>query len=357
MNRREIQRRLRKVAISPSLSIADAIRAMDDAGFGILLLCEEDKLVGVLTDGDVRRAILRNVPFDKACIEIASRDPVVAAPDVTLSEALRLMNRDEQFWVDHLPLVDQDRKVIGLILRGDLVERDEADISAVVMAGGLGTRLRPLTEDLPKPMLPVGGQPLIEIIVEQLGKAGIQDLVITTYYKTEKITKHFGDGAAFGVRIKYVTEGYPLGTAGALGLMQAPKQTQLVINGDILTRVDFRAVLAFHREHRAAMTVAVRRHSITVPYGVIEAEDSMVLRISERPKLDFFINAGIYLIEPKVYRFIVPGERLDMTDLIQRLLAEHWPVVSFPIREYWKDIGQHADYEQAQNDVRAGGLF
>jgi len=224
------------------------------------------------------------------------------------------------------------------------------------MAGGLGTRLRPLTEDLPKPMLLVGGKPLIERVIEQLWLAGIRRVNLTTHYKPEKIIEHFGDGSTFGIELNYVNEEHPLGTGGALGLMPMPSQPLLVINGDILTQVNFRAMHAFHQEQKADLTVAVRRYEIQVPYGVIECEGARVRRLQEKPQVGFLVNAGIYLLEPSVYQFIPQNTSFNMTDLIQWLLDAGRTVVSFPVHEYWLDIGQPADYAQAQSDV-ANGRF
>jgi len=219
------------------------------------------------------------------------------------------------------------------------------------MAGGLGSRLRPLTEDLPKPMLPVGGKPLMELVIEKLRQVGIRRVNVTTHYKPEKISEHFGDGSSFGVSLNYVNEEKPLGTGGALGLIDEPNETMLVINGDVLTQVDFRAMLLFHQEHQADMTVAVRQYDIKVPYGVIECIGAKVCSLKEKPEINLLVNAGVYLLEPTVYRFIPNGKHFNMTDLIQWLLDAGRTVASFPIIEYWLDIGQVVDYEKAQTDV------
>jgi NDP-sugar pyrophosphorylase family protein len=192
----------------------------------------------------------------------------------------------------------------------------------------------------------------MEIIVEQLRSAGIQRVQVAMHHKPEKISEHFGDGREFGVDMVYVTEDRPLGTAGALGLIEWPKETILVINGDILTGVDFQSLLAFHREHKADLTLAVRQYDIQLPYGVVECDGPAVSRLTEKPILKWFVNAGIYLLEPNVYGYIPNGEPFDMTELIQRLLDAGRPVASFPIREYWLDIGHQADYEKAQEDAK-----
>jgi NDP-sugar pyrophosphorylase family protein len=264
------------------------------------------------------------------------------------------MDHSKDFVVDHLPLVDDAGRVVDLLLRRDLVGRDGSDLAAVIMAGGYGTRLRPLTEDVPKPMLPVGDRPLMEMIIEQLRESGIRRVNVTTHYLADKIKEHFDDGRDFGVEIDYVDEDRPLGTAGALGLMEAPDQPLLVMNGDILTRINFQAMLSYHREHDADLTVGVRQYDLEVPYGVVECEGSRVRRLREKPRYNFLVNAGIYLLEPSVHCYIPNGQRFDMTDLIEKLLKDGRTVVSFPIVEYWLDIGEPVDYEQAQEDVKNG---
>jgi NDP-sugar pyrophosphorylase family protein len=237
----------------------------------------------------------------------------------------------------------------------DLIEEPET-FRAVVMAGGLGTRLRPLTEHLPKPLLPVGDRPLIEHILGQLHAGGVRHVSVTTHYKPDAIKEHLGDGRRFGVDIDYVTEDAPLGTAGALGMMPPWGSTLLVVNGDILTRMNYRAMLDFHREHRAVLTVGVRQYEMQVPYGVIEADGVDVRAISEKPVLRFFVNAGVYLLEPELHPRLSTGTRTDMTEVIEDLVEAGDRVVSFPISEYWVDIGQLQDYEQAKADV-ANGRF
>jgi len=223
-------------------------------------------------------------------------------------------------------------------------------LAAVVMAGGLGTRLLPLTSDIPKPMLPVGDRPLLERTIEKLRDAGIRHVNVTTHYLPEKITSHFGNGQAYGVEIAYVTEDRPLGTAGGIGLLPEQHEPLLVVNGDILCTVDFRDFVAYHRKNRADITVCVRKHDVKIPYGVVECDGPRLLRLKEKPAVSVLVNAGIYLLEPSVRLFIRPGERLDMTDLIGRLLAHERPIATYPIVGYWLDVGQHDDYRKAQTD-------
>lgn len=343
-------------------AIRDVMNCMDRSRMGIVLIVDpQRKLVGTVTDGDVRRALLARCDLDQSVSVLLARkagtpfaQPITAPAGANPSDYLRVL---KQHNVVHLPLVDAEQRIVGLITLDDFISERPLPPQAIVMAGGMGQRLRPLTEEIPKPMLRIGDRPLLEIIIEQLRGAGIRQVKVTTHHKREKITEHFGDGRDFGVALSYVEEDKPLGTVGGLGLLDGMSdETLLVMNGDILTQLDFRAMLAYHREHRADLTVAVRHYDFTVPYGVIHCEGSNVTGVSEKPVFDFFVNAGIYLLEPVVRRFIPTGQRFDMTDLIQCLVDAGRAVVSFPIREYWLDIGQHADYAQAQASVKNGML-
>ena len=353
-------RDLEQILLQPEATIQEAWTAIGKGAVGIALLVNDDRrLIGTITDGDVRRAILDATDLDTPVTTLvryhpgARWEPTVAPEGTQRYELLRLMQTKS---IRHMPLLDKEGRVVDLALLSELIDQPEPSPSAVVMAGGYGTRLQPLTGDVPKPMLPVGGRSLMERIIEQLQTVGIQRVSVTTHYKPEVIVEHFGDGRRFGIQIDYINEKQPLGTAGALGLMETPNEPLLVINGDILTQLDFRALFDFHREHRADMTVAVRKYEFQVPYGVVETEGVEISSLVEKPSLGFFVNAGIYLLEPIVHRYIPNGRRFDMTDLIDRLLADERRVVSFPIREYWIDIGQHGDYEQAQDDLRNGRI-
>jgi Nucleoside-diphosphate-sugar pyrophosphorylase involved in lipopolysaccharide biosynthesis/translation initiation factor 2B, gamma/epsilon subunits (eIF-2Bgamma/eIF-2Bepsilon) len=350
--------RLENVLISPDATIAQAVRQLESAGTRALLVADEERqLCALLTDGDVRRAILADVPFDRPCVSIGNPTPITAGPDVTRGEALEIMDRGrEDFLVNELPVVNDDGSIVGLLLRSDLDAGYLPELSAVIMAGGFGKRLMPLTENVPKPMLPVGDRPLLERTIDRLREAGVQRVAISTHHLADRIIDHFGNGAAHGVELGYLSEDQPLGTAGALRLLEDVRAPMVVINGDVLTGVDFRGMLAYHREHDAAVTVGVRRCELQIPYGVLECEGPLIRGVSEKPRQSFLINAGVYLIEPSALGSIPEGRRFDMTDLMAALIAEGKRVVSFPIMEYWLDIGQPADYEQAQVDIRMARL-
>jgi dTDP-glucose pyrophosphorylase/CBS domain-containing protein len=344
--------------ISPEASIRDAMERVNANALGIALVVDpERRLTATVTDGDIRRAILRGADLSLSVAELVDHavpgpagGPIVAPAGTTPEELLDVMRR---YSVRHIPLLDDEQRVVGLARIEDLVQ-DRELVRAVVMAGGLGTRLRPLTEHIPKPLLPIGDRPLIEHILGQLRAGGVHHVSLSTHYKSDAFREHLGDGRRFGVEIDYLTEEAPLGTAGALALMPPWDSTLLVINGDILTRVNYRAMLDFHREHRASLTVGVRQYEVQVPFGVVDASGVNVRGISEKPVLRFFVNAGVYLLEPELHARLSAGRRVDMTELIEGLVAAGDRVVSFPISEYWLDIGQLEDYERAQADVASG---
>ena len=272
------------------------------------MLCDaEGKLRGLITDGDIRRAVIRRIPLTEPCESIATPGPVCASEPISSSDALHLMNEHD---IHQLPLVDGEGRIVDFLLRKDLLPQSQHDLQAVVMAGGYGKRLLPLTESVPKPMLPVGERPLLELIIHQLRKAGIHDVNLTTHYLPDSISGHFGNGEHFGVRLNYSREENPLGTAGGLRLMERPQGPFLVINGDILTGVPFQQMLRYHRSHQAMLTVGVRKYDMQVPFGVVECEDVRITRIEEKPSLSYFINAGTYLLEPAAWDRIPEGRTL-----------------------------------------------
>jgi len=349
---------LDSVLVGPASTIRGVMSSLQQSGRGIALVVDgERRLLATITDGDLRTAVLRGVDLSRPITEVIRHHkqhpyerPITAPARATREDLLRLMRRHS---IRHVPLLDEEGRVRGLACESDLEGRSELPVTAVVMAGGYGRRLRPLTEEVPKPMLPVGDKPLMERIVERLREAGIRRVEITTHYKPHAIVDHFGNGERFGLDIQYVREEEPLGTAGSLRLLPPTNGPLLVVNGDILTQLDFRAMLEYHRDHRAEMTVGVRQFEMGVPYGVVESEGSLVVSLCEKPTYRIFINAGVYLLEPDVRGAIPEGRRFDMTELIHRLLEERRRVVSFPIHEFWLDIGRPADYERAQREMRA----
>ena len=340
-------------------SLREVISALNRNLKGIVLLLDDErKLLGSLTDGDVRRAFLAGAGLEDSALSLVEQKkdshfskPITARLDESKANLLMMMKKHS---IRQVPLLDDQGRVADLVIMADLVPYGDCSLQAVVMAGGKGTRLMPMTSNTPKPMLPLGDRPLLELILDQLKHAGINQVKIATHYLAERIQEHFGDGSGFGLELDYINEKQPLGTAGALGLIQYSQDPLLVINGDVLTKVNFRAMLEFHRETQAKLTVGVRKYDLGVPYGVVECDGAIVTSLKEKPVQSFFVNAGIYLIEPKALALVPNNQAFDMTDLVQLLLKENLCVSSFPIHEYWLDIGQRDDYARAQEDIKNG---
>lgn len=350
---------IQKLIVTTTDTIQQAIVCINRNQKGIVLVLDSDGcLTSTITDGDIRRATLEGKRLDASVAslldtKVDQSPPITALPDTSNDELLELMRRHS---IQQVPLVDGSGSVVGLKTVADLIPPKASGMQAVIMAGGYGTRLHPLTEELPKPMLPLGGRPLLQYTLDKLKQAEIKRVHISTHYLSDKIMEHFGDGRSEGLDIQYVAEDHPLGTAGALGLMAKTDEPLLVINGDIITELDFRAMLSFHREHEADMTVAVRQYDIQIPYGVLKSSGPYVKGMEEKPVVTYMVNAGIYLLSPAVYGLIPRGKGFDMTDLISLLVERGRTVTNFPVLEYWLDIGQHDDYKKAQEDLEKGVL-
>jgi dTDP-glucose pyrophosphorylase len=348
---------LQQVCVLPEASIRDIIACLDRSWTGIALVVDcERRLITTVTHGDIRRAMNEGCTLDTVVSNWQLYkggfypQPVTAPVGTERAALLKLMQEQH---VRQLPLLDDQGRVVDLVLMRDFGDVDTLPVTAVIMAGGFGTRLRPLTEHAPKPMLPVGNRPILEWIIEGLTRAGIRKVIVTTYYKAEMIRNHLEDGRRFGVEIEYIHEDKLSGTAGALALIRDWNRCLLVINGDILTRVDFRSMFDYHQEQHADLSMALREFHFQIPYGVVEMEERRVAAIKEKPTQTFFVNAGIYILTPSVQAYITKGEFLDMPELIKRLLAANRAVVGFPVHEYWLDIGQLEQYEQAQTDAQS----
>jgi dTDP-glucose pyrophosphorylase/CBS domain-containing protein len=341
-------KRLDAILVSPTTTIGNAIAAIDRGALSIALVVTAERgLLGTITDGDVRRAILRGVALEQPAQDIMNPHPTWVTATTSLRATQELMRRRA---ITRIPVVDDELRLVGLRRLEDLLDAplDGVENLVVLMAGGLGQRLRPLTTAVPKPMLPVGGRPLLETLVQGFRDQGFRRVCLAVNYLSEVVEGHFGDGSAFGVDIRYVRETEPLGTIGALSLLDEPADRPVIVmNGDVLTKVNFNSLLEFHQANGYAMTLCVRHYEFQVPYGVVELQDARVASVEEKPVKGFFVNAGIYVLDPDVVGTIPRGAPTDATDVVQRLIAEGRPVGSFPVREYWIDVGSHADLERA----------
>lgn len=339
----------RKTMISPSTPILEAIRIIDVGALQIALVVDENRrLLGVVTDGDVRRAILNGVSMDKPVHLIMYRDVTTVNNLASREEIIALMKKYD---LKHMPILDKDGVIFDLKVIIDLIDEPKKDNWVVIMAGGVGARLRPLTDDRPKPLLEVGGKPILETILENFVSFGFRYFFISVNYKYEMIEDFCGDGCKWGIEIQYLREKKKMGTAGALSLLPAkPEKPLIIMNADVLTNVNIQQLLDFHNEHKAVATMCVQDYHFEVPYGVIKINQHRLLGLDEKPVHRFFVNAGIYVLDPTVLDIIPAQEYFDMTELFTRLIDRNFETVAFPIREYWMDIGRAEDYKKANGD-------
>jgi dTDP-glucose pyrophosphorylase len=340
----------KKSLITPDASILDAIETIQSSPQQICLVVDKDRrLLGTVTDGDVRRGLLKSMDVTVAVDQVMNTEPHVAPEDAHDDTLLAMMKEGE---LRQIPLIDDDKRVVGLIHIYDLISPPQVhDNWVVLMAGGMGTRLRPLTEDTPKPLLSVGDKPILETIMDSFIEQNFSKFYISVNYRAKAIKKHFGDGAKWNVDIHYLEEEHQLGTAGALQLVShRPDLPMLVMNGDLLTRVNFHDLLNYHHEHDSQATMCVREYDFKVPFGVVEIANNRVLNIDEKPVHRFFVNAGIYVIDPALIDMIPAGEHFDMPQLFEKAIEAKCPTAAFPIYEYWIDVGRIDDLDRAKSD-------
>jgi len=334
--------------VRPGTTLEKAIKVLDRAALRIVLVVDnQQKLLGTMTDGDLRRALIKHQPLDTAVENVMNPQPMVATLDWSRERLLHVM---EQQQVLQLPIVDEQHRLIGLESLHELLNQQTHDNPVFLMAGGFGTRLRPLTDDCPKPMLKVGDKPILQVILESFVKEGFHRFYISTHYMPEMIRDHFGDGSQWGVSIQYIHEDEPLGTGGALGLLPKDEidRPLFVMNGDLLTTLNFQSLLQFHEAHPASATMCVREYEYQVPYGVIESQGHHIKSMVEKPLQRFFINAGIYLLDPFLIQRVPQNHRIDMPTVLENEIAVNRKINMFPIHEHWLDIGRMDDFYKAQ---------
>lgn len=339
------------ILVPPDLSLEAAIATLDREALRIVLVVDENrKLLGTLTDGDVRRALLRRLPLSAPLREVMCEAPQVAYEGWSKDRILTLMDSTQLL---QLPVVDSYGRVVGLETLQGLVNKPRRDNPVFLMAGGFGTRLHPLTNDCPKPLLKIGDKPILEIILERFISAGFHRFFISTHYLPHMIREHFGDGSRWGVAIRYIHENTPLGTGGALGLLPHDEidSPLFVMNGDLLTTLNYQRLLEFHDDHTGIATMCVREYEYQVPYGVIQSNGLRITSMVEKPVQRFFINAGIYLLAPEVVKSVKPDTCIDMPVLLESLIAKGSEVNVFPVHEYWLDIGRIEDFTRAQYEI------
>lgn len=337
------------VLVPETTSIFQAIESLDISAMKILLVVDEQRrLLGTITDGDVRRGILKGISLEEPVRTIMNPHPATSSPHDSREVILAKMHSKK---ILQIPILDDEGRVVGVEFLSELINSFYHDNWVVLMVGGLGTRLRPLTADCPKPMLRVGDKPLLETILDGFIAHGFRKFYLVVNYKAEMIMEYFGDGSAFGVEIRYIHEQVKMGTAGALSLIpEKVTAPLLVMNGDLLTKLNFNHLLDFHVENQAMATMCVMGYDYQVPFGVVNIDRQHLLGVIEKPRHRSFINAGIYVLSPEALEFIPPNTPFDMPTLFQRLIEFKQETLVFPIREYWLDIGRMSDFERAKLD-------
>jgi dTDP-glucose pyrophosphorylase len=341
----------KEILVKPEQPILEALQKIDTGSLRTALVVDDEyHLLGVVTDGDIRRGLLKNLSLSSPISSVMNTSPLTAKLGTARKELVKYMEEKQLLAI---PLLDDDR-VAGLETLQRMGKQAKYQNPIFLMAGGFGTRLKPLTDNCPKPLLKIGDKPILEILLNSFIKAGFENFYISTHYLPEMIRDYFGDGSKWKIKITYVHEEMPLGTGGALGLLpdSAPKLPLILINGDVLTNVDFERVLEFHNKNNSAATMCVRDYEYQVPFGVINGDGNKIISMVEKPIQRFFVNAGIYVVSPEVWCSVEQNSRIDMPSLLEQFIAKNSNVLMFPIHEYWLDIGRIEDYNRAQVDIR-----
>lgn len=340
------------VLILPEVSIVDAIKAIDKSGLRLAVVADKDRnLLGTVSDGDIRRSIIENISMDSPVSGIMNPSPYYVNKDESIASIIEKMKSNN---ILAIPVLDK-RRIIGLetLMLPSIAKTN--DNIVFIMAGGFGKRLSPHTTNCPKPMLKLNGKPILETIINNFKSHGFSNFIISTHFLPEVIKDHFKDGSSMGVDIDYVYEADPLGTGGALGLLpdSLSNQSIIMINGDILTNLDYNKLLAHHNSNNSSATVVVRDYEHQVPFGVIQSQDFKIKDIVEKPSYKYFVNAGIYVLSPNIYKSVKKGEVIDMPDLLKKHINLSNSIDMYPLHEYWADIGSPDDFKQAESNIKS----
>ena len=337
--------------IMPDVSIREAMRAIDTASLRMAFIVSDEKcLLGTITDGDIRRGLLKNLNMDDAALLVMNENPITAYQDLDKSHLLKIIEEEDLLC---LPIITNSGVLVNVVTAKDLARFERRDNPVFVMAGGFGTRLRPLTDNCPKPMLPVGGKPILETLVTMMVKQGFHNFYFSTHFLPEIIKEHFGDGSKWACKINYLYESEPKGTGGALSLLPTnmPNLPMVVINGDILTDIDFNKLLDYHIGNKFDATMCLRDVETQISYGVVKTEENIVLSMTEKPTYRHNINTGIYILSKKCFSSVPKNIKVDMPDHLKSRIAGGSVVGAMRHSGYWLDIGQLSDYQKAQADI------
>lgn len=336
----------RKVILPPNATVQEAIRNLNLVSIKIVLVVNEaGELEGTVSDGDIRRGLLKGLDINSLITSVIHRNALVVHPEMGREMVMQLMVANK---IQQIPVVDERHHVVGLHLWDEITTPPTRPNLMVIMAGGIGTRLRPHTENCPKPLLHVAGKPMLEHIIERAKLEGFSHFVLAIHYLGNMIEDYFGNGERFDVKIDYLREQSPLGTAGALGLLNPrPDIPFVVTNGDVITDIRYGELLDFHVRHDAAATMAVRVHEWQHPFGVVQTQGVEIVGFEEKPVARSHINAGIYALDPEALNVLDADTHCDMPTLFERLQAKARRTVAYPMHEPWLDVGRPDDLKRA----------
>jgi dTDP-glucose pyrophosphorylase len=347
---KDVDNRWREALLPLTATIEQVVRNLDRVAIKIVLIVnEKGELAGTVSDGDIRRGLLKGLTLVSSIVDVVHRNPLVVPPEVDRELVKQLMVANK---IQQIPVVNEQRQVVGLHLWDEISSATALPNLMVVMAGGMGTRLRPHTEKCPKPLLPIAGKPMLEHIIERAKLEGIHNFVFAIHYLGHMIEEHFGDGTALGVKIDYLREQAPLGTAGALSLLlPRPNTTFVVTNGDVITDIHYSELIDFHNRHGAVATMAVRVHEWQHPFGVVHTQGVEIVGFEEKPVARTRINAGVYALDPEALDVLKEDEQCDMPTLFERLQSGGRRTVAFPMHEPWLDVGRPDDLQSVRRDL------
>ncbi len=335
-----------ELMVSSETVVERILQKLDSSGAQMVVVVDDKKrMLGSITDGDVRRGLLRGESLQSKAYKIMNHNYRFMYNDSDESNAYEIMKKES---LRYIPILDKDGVIKRIISLNEFLEPEKIRNPVVIMAGGKGMRLRPLTEDCPKPMLLVGGKPMLKILLEQFIASGFEEFYFSVNYLKDKIINHFENGERWGVNIRYINEDKPLGTAGSLKLLPSNiKRPFIVINGDVLTRLNTIQLLRFHIDHDALATICVREYEMKVPFGVVQVDGVELKGFKEKPRIRQLVNAGIYVINPALIESIKDGQVIDMPELLLNESNESRRVTVYPIHEYWLDVGRPESLEEA----------
>lgn len=345
-----IEKHWRQAILAEGATIQQAIVNLNQVSIKIVMVVNENGgLVGIISDGDIRRGLLKGLTLDSSIETIVHLDALVVPTDMSREMVLQLMVANK---IQQIPVVDANHHVVGVHLWDEINALPERSNLMVIMAGGMGTRLHPHTENCPKPLLPVAGKPILEHIIERAKLEGFSHFVLAVHYLAHMIEDYFGNGERLDVQIDYLRENSPLGTAGSLSLLNPiPEAPFIVSNGDVLTNIRYGELLDFHTRHNATATMAVKVYEWQHPFGVVQTEGVDIIGFEEKPVARSHINAGVYALESDALDVLSQGENCDMPALFERLQTKEKRTVAYPMHEPWLDVGRPDDLETARLDL------